>query len=106
MLKRAPTLISSDIVVRVARTTMEGASGQPDAGREFVQFLNTIRNEMEPRITVLLDLGIVNVYHLNFSLPGWNLPLAHMCARVVFQGSDSGRRVVRFCDRFSPVCNC
>ncbi len=67
VLKRALALISSDIVVRVARTTMEGANGQPDTGREFVQLLNTICNEVEPRITVLQDLGIINIYHLLLS---------------------------------------
>lgn len=64
---------------------MEGASGQPDAGREFVQLLNTIRDKVEPRITVLLDLGIVNIYHLDFSLPGWNLPFGDMAVGVSFQ---------------------
>ncbi len=84
MLKRVPALASSDIVVRVARTTMEGARGQADAGREIVQLLNTIRHEVEPRITVFQDLGIINIYHFQFSLPGWNLPLSDMCARMGF----------------------
>lgn len=84
MLKRAPALVSGDVVVGVARTAMEGASGQPDAGREFVQFLDAIRNEVEPRITVLQDLGIVDVYHLQFPLPGGNLTFGDMCARAGF----------------------
>jgi hypothetical protein len=49
---------------------MKGARGQTDANREFVQFLNTICHEVEPRVTVLLDLGVVNVHHLFFSPPG------------------------------------
>lgn len=56
VLKRVPTLTSSDIVVRVARTAMKGARGKTDAGREFMQLLNTIRHEVEPRITVLQNL--------------------------------------------------
>lgn len=79
-----PTLASSDIVVRVAGTAMEGARGQTDAGREFMQLLNTIRHEVEPRITVLQDLCIINIYHLQFSLPGWNLPLGDIPVINVF----------------------
>lgn len=74
MLKRVPTLASSDIVVRVARTAMEGARGKTDAGREFMQLVNTIRHEVEPRITVLQNLCIINIYHLQFLLLGRNLP--------------------------------
>lgn len=100
MLKREPALISSDIVVRVARTTMEGASGQPDAGRKFVQLLDTIRNEVEPPITVLQDLGVVNIYHLQFSLPIRNLTLGDICTRVGFPGAAIAEGVgSAFCDQ-------
>lgn len=84
MSKRVPALASSDIVMRMARTTMEGARGQTDAVREFVQLLNTIRHEVKPHITVLQDLGIINIYHLQFSLPSWNLPLGDIFVINVF----------------------
>lgn len=93
VLKRAPTLVSSDVIVGVARTAMEGASGQPDTGREFVQFLDAIRHEVEPRITVLRDLGVVDVYHLLFSLPGGNLAFGDMFVGVNFPGEAMAEAV-------------
>jgi len=62
--ERALTLASSNVIVGMKRSAMEGARGQPDADSEFVQFLNAICHEVEPRIAVPLNLGVVNVDHL------------------------------------------
>jgi len=86
MLKRALALVGGNVVVGMSRTAMEGARGQPNASRKFVQFLDAICHEVEPSTTVLQDLGVVDVYHLQFSLLLSNLTFCDMYSGAGFPG--------------------
>lgn len=73
MLEGAPALASGNVVMWMARAAMKCTRGNTNAGREFVQFLQAVRHQVEPRITVLQDLGVVHIHHLFLSPPGENL---------------------------------
>lgn len=64
MLESTPALADGDVVVRMARSAVESARWYADAGREFVQFLEAIRHEVEPREPARMDLGVIDVHHL------------------------------------------
>lgn len=84
VLERSLPLASSDVVVRVARTVMEGARGYTDAYRELMQFLGAICHEVEPRTAVLQNLGVIDVHHLLFSSLGRNLASCGIAPKATF----------------------
>ena len=49
---------------------MKSSRRHADACRKLMQFLDTIRHEVEPRGPVLQNFGIVDVHHLLFSPVG------------------------------------
>ena len=67
--KGALTLTVGDVVMRVACFAVKCASRYAYGGGECVKFLDGVAHEMEPRITVLLYVGVVYVHHLFLSLP-------------------------------------
>lgn len=87
VLERSLTLARSDVIVGVTRSAMEGPRGHTDADREFVQFLDAICHEVGPRITVLPNLGVVNVHHLLFSSRSLNLASCGIGAGASFPGA-------------------
>lgn len=60
--KRSKTLAFSDVIVGMARATMECPSRQPDVGSEGVKLFETVRCQMEPTATVLRYFSVIDVY--------------------------------------------
>ncbi|MGY0197560.1 hypothetical protein ACWA7J_21040 [Leptothrix sp. BB-4] len=67
VLECAPALASCHVIVGMAGTAMKGARSKANTGRKFMQFLNVVCHEVEPRVAALHNLGIVYVHHLLFS---------------------------------------
>jgi len=90
-LKRALALVSCDVVVGVSSTAMEGARGHAYTSCKLMQFLDAIRQKVKPGITVLQDLGIVDINHSSLSPSGRNLAFETKCAMRIFPGSRRQR---------------